>query len=606
MDTVFAFETYQGALAGIIFGIGALLVALLPKYKWLASAILLILITPVALAPFWFSTGKLGISDWDYYFSMHTNLWQTITQFHQFPLWNPFTCGGTSALGDPEFPVLSPLFLLELAFGTPAGLKISIYFATAIGALGMLFLAKKMNMSPLAGLTAGMGLAFGSVNLLEIVEGHQNILAFMYIPWIFLTWYIAYQSELKKKYTYIIITAILLALVFFQGGLYLLMYMTAAFIILPFLVKDYKKAIFITLTAGILAMGLASIKLIPVFYWVHEFQDKAYASSAYTLSSIDKILLGRYLHGVEDVIPNQGSGWHEYGAYIGPVMLALAFLGFITHRKNRFAQGLLITGAIALFGSSFGPYLKPFFDHLPFIPRSNIARIILFTIIPLCMLSGMGIDWLQKKSRILKYIAVVLTTLAAIDLMSLAYPLASQAFVLPQDATQLARADYPIAYNPHDFKTRYEGVDYTRAYQATLAGYGTLSYCSVLGPDPAVSIITDAGHDYVSFPDNHDASFKINSWTPNKVVITATSPTDSSVVINANYADGWVVNGKTAQNIANKVGTQIPAGTTELTFQYIPKGMIAGVMVTITTIIVALLLLLRSIVRWKTKNQSAI
>ncbi|MEO6077822.1 MAG: hypothetical protein ABIP54_03475, partial [Candidatus Andersenbacteria bacterium] len=391
MDIPFAFETYQGALVGLIFGIGALLIAVLPKYKWLASTILLIVITPLALAPFWLSYDKLGISDWDYYFSMHTNLWQTITQFHQFPLWNPWTCGGTSALGDPEFPVLSPLFLLELIFGSPAGLKLSIYMATSIGSLGMLALAKKMRFTALGGLTAGLGLAFSTVNLLEVVEGHQNILAFMYIPWIFLTWYIAYQSNKKKQYIFTVITAILLALVFFQGGLYLLMYMTAAFIVLPFLVSNPKQAIKITLFAGILAMSLASVKLIPVISWVHEFQDKAYASSAYTLSSIDKILLGRYLHGVEDVIPNQGSGWHEYGAYIGPVMLVLALLGFITNRKNRFAQGLLITGTIALFGSSFGPYLKPFFDHVPFIPRSNIARIILYTIIPLCLLSGMGI-----------------------------------------------------------------------------------------------------------------------------------------------------------------------------------------------------------------------
>lgn len=590
MDTNFAFETIQGAFAGLIFGIGALLVAFLPKYKWLASAILLVLITPVALAPFWFSPDKLGISDWDYYFSMHTNLQQAITQFHQFPLWNPFTCGGTSALGDPEFPILSPLFLLEIIFGTPAGLKLSIYTATAIGALGMLFLAKKMNMSPLAGLTAGMGLAFGSVNLLEIVEGHQNILAFMYIPWIFLTWYIAYQSEHKKKYLYTILTAILLALVFFQGGLYLLMYMTAAFIVLPALVANPKKAIFVTLTAGVLAMGLASTKLIPVIYWVREFQDKAYASSAYTLSSMDKILLGRYLHGVEDVIPKQGSGWHEYGAYVGPVMLILALIGFITHRKNRFAQGLLITGVIALLGSSFGPYLKPFFDHVPFIPRSNIARIILFTIIPLCFLAGLGIDYLEKKSRILRIFALILIALAAIDLMSLAYPLSSQAFVIPQDAKQITHAAYPIAYDPFTYTTRYNGVDYTRAYEATLQGYGTLSYCSVLGPDPAVSIITDEDSNYVSFPNNHDTTFKINSWSPNKVSITVTSPRPSSALINTNYADGWVVNGKSAKNIANKVGIDIPAGTTQLTFQYIPKGMRAGIATTIIAILTILIL----------------
>ncbi|HSX25370.1 MAG TPA: hypothetical protein VLG69_05370 [Candidatus Andersenbacteria bacterium] len=593
MDTPFAFETLQGALAGIIFGLGALVVSLLPKYKWLASSILLILITPIALLPFWFSSDKLGISDWDYYFSMHTNLQETITQFHEFPLWNPFTCGGTSALGDPEFPVLSPLFIFELLFGTPAGLKLSIYAATAIGALGMLFLSKKMNIRPLGGLLAGMGLAFGSVNLLEIVEGHQNILAFMYIPWIFLTWYCSYQSSGRKKLHYMLATAFLLTLVFFQGGLYLLMYMTAAFIVLPFLVSKPKKAIQVTIISGSIALGLAALKLIPVAYWVHEFQDKAYASSAFTLFSIDKILLGRILHGAENVIPNQGSGWHEYGAYIGPIMLLLALIGFIAHRKQRFARGLLISAVIALLGSSFGPYLKPIFDHVPFIPRSNIARIILFTIIPLCVLSGMGIDWMQKRSRTLRIFSIIFITLAAIDLISLAYPLASQAFVLPQDAQLIQHAPYPIAYDPFDYKTRYNGVDYTRAYEATLQGYGTMSYCSVLGPDPAVSIITDADSNYVSFPNNHGATFTINSWTPNNSTITVISPVTSSAIINTNYADGWYVNGKPAKNIANKVGIDIPSGTTVLHFQYIPKGMWTGMSITIITILIILFLLFR-------------
>lgn len=587
MDTPFAFETLQGALIGIIFGIGALVVALIPKYKWVAASALLVLVTPLALAPFWFSYDKLGISDWDYYFSMHTNLQQAITNFHQFPLWNPYTCGGTSALGDPEFPVLSPLFLLEIVFGSVAGLKLSIYAATMVGALGMLFLCKKLGMNPLAGLLAGAALAFGSVNLLEIVEGHQNILAFMYIPWIWLTWYSAYQEIGKKRLWFTLLTGILLALVFFQGGLYLLMYLTAAFIIVPLLSANPIRAYKITILAGIIALGLASVKLIPVFYWVHEFQDKAYASSAYTLSSVNKIFLGRILHGAENVIPNQGSGWHEYGAYLGPVVLVLALIGFIAHRKQRIAQAMLIAAVLALYGSSFGPFLKPFFDHVPFIPRSNIARIILFSVIPLCILAAMGVDYMVKRSRFLRIAAIIMITLAAVDLISLSYPLSSQAFVIPQDPELVAHAKYPIEYDPFDYKTRYQDVDYTRAYEATQQGYGTLSYCSVLGPDPAVSIITDEGGDpIVSFPNNHAATFNLLSWTPNKVILTTTTPQASQAVLNANYAEGWYVNGIAAKNIANKVGIDIPAGTTQLTFQYIPKGMYAGLGITMISVLV--------------------
>lgn len=586
MDAPFAFETFQGALAGIIFGLGALLVAYLPRYKWIAASALCILITPIALLPFWLSSGDLGISDWDYYFSMHTNVRNTIMHYGQFPLWNPYTCGGTSALGDPEFPALSPLFLLELLFGTPAGLKLSIYASTAIGALGMLHFARKLNIGVIGGLMASLGMAFGTVNLLELVEGHQNILAAMYIPWIGYAWLSAYQATGKKRIYATLAMAALLALTFLQGGLYLLMYLTGIFIIAPWFVRHTKRAFYIILTSGITALGLAAVKIIPVLFWLQEFQDKAYASSAYTISSINKILLGRIYYGAENVIPNQGSGWHEYGAYIGPVILLCGLIGLIWNRKKRIPQILLIGGTIALLLSSLGPLFKPLFDHIPFIPRSNVSRIILFTVLPLSLLAGFGIDSIQKSGRRMRVYALILLTLAAVDVMSLSYGVASQAFVLPHVGHSITEATYPIAYSPFEYKTRYNGNDYTRAYDATLKGYGNMSYCSVLGPEPAVRIITDeGGTDLLSFPNDKAATFTIKKWTPNKAIFEVTTTEATTVVLNANYAKGWFGNGKPALEIGNRVGQNIPGGTSIVEFSYIPPGLYAGLAITIASII---------------------
>jgi hypothetical protein len=598
MDTAFAFETLQGAIIGIVFALGAFLITRLPKYQWLTASILCVVITPLALLPFWLSTGDLGISDWDYYLSMHTNIRSTITQFHQFPLWNPYTCGGTSALGDPEFPALSPLFLLEILFGTPAGLKLSIYVSTAIGALGMLHLARKLRIGVLGGLLASLGMAFGSVNLLEIVEGHQNILAAMYIPWVLFFWYVAYTSSNKKRTFATIAIAILLALMFFQGGIYLLMYMAGVFLILPFFVRNKKNAILITCLAGVLALGLASVKLIPVALWIQEFQDTAYASSAYTLANLDDIFLGRILYGAEDIIPNQGGGWHEYGAYLGPVVLVLALLGFIFNRKNRIVQTLLISAVLATLVSSLGPYLKPVFDQLSFIPRSNVSRIILFAVIPLSLLAGFGIESMQKKSRIMRVFALILLLLASVDIMSLAYPLASQAFVLPHVVHNIPQVPYPIAYSPFDYKTRYNGVDYTRAYDATLKGYGNLTYCSVLGPNPAVEIITDEGNKGIlSFSDDKDATFEIESWTPNKAVFRTHTTQKTSAILNANYAKGWFVNGKPAKEIRNRPGVDVQPGNTILEFSYVPPGLKIGIIITSLTLLGILIYFARRMLR---------
>src|SRR3989344_283898 len=580
------FEIIQGALAGLMFGLGALLVTLITKYKWVAASALCVLITPIALLPILFSYGDLGISDWDYYFSMHTNVRETISTFHQFPLWNPYTCGGTSALGDPEFPALSPLFLLELVFGTPLGLKLSIYVSIATIALGILFLARKIGIGVLGALAASLTISFSTVNLLEIVEGHQNILAAMYIPWVLLFWLSAYRSAGKKQMYATMSIAILLALMFFQGGIYLLMYTAGAFLLMPFFVQYKKRAMLISTIAGMLAICLASIKLIPVALWIRQFQDTAYASSAYTLKNLHDVFLGRILYGAEDIILNQGSGWHEYGAYIGPIILILAIIGCIAYRNNRIVRTLSIFAMVAILISSCGPLLKPLFDQLPFIPRSNISRFILFAIIPLSLLAGFGLDSIQKQSRLMRIAAMLLLTLASIDIMSLAYPLASQAFVLPHVTRAINKAPYPIAYSPFDYKTRHEGVDYTRGYDATLAGYGNMTYCSVLGPNPAVEIITDEGNKGIlSFDNDPKATFSITTWTPNNVILQTHTTKKTNAILNANYAKGWFVNGIPANEIRNRPAISVEPGDAQIEFSYISPGMWEGITISLLTIV---------------------
>ncbi len=579
------FETLQGILAAGVLIIGALFIIWLNGYRWLSASILCVLVSTLVILPFWYSYGDLGISDWDYYFSMHTNLRQTIVEHGQFPLWNPYTCGGTSALGDPEFPVLSPLFLLELVFGTPEGLRLSLFASTIIGALGMLHLSRKIGIGVLGGLIASLPMSLGTVNLLEMVEGHPNILAAMYIPWVLYFWYSAYITSGKKLIISIFTIAILLALMFFQGGIYLLMYMTGTFIFLPFLVKYPKRAIVITCIAGVLATGLAAVKLVPVALWIQQFQDTTYASSAYTLANLDDILLGRILHGAEHVIPNQGSGWHEYGAYVGPVILVLAVLGILYQRKSRIVRGLVLAAVLATVISSLGPYLKPIFDELSFIPRSNISRLILFAVIPLSLLAGYGIDSLQKRGRIMSIFAFLLFALASIDILTLTYPLAAQAFVLPHTVQTIERAPHPIAYSPFEYKIRHNGVDYTRAYDATLQGYGNMTYCSVLGPEPSVELISDEEPKGILAVNNEDATVDLTQWSPNAVTAQVTITQKTSAILNANYAQGWYVNGNPAKEIKNRPAIELEPGNHTLTFSYIPPGLKAGVVITVLTIL---------------------
>ena len=598
-EALYSTGTLQGVLAALACAVAAWLLYIWPKRGYLISSLIIIGITPLALGGFWLSDNALGISDWDYYFSYHHFLRENIVRFHTFPEWNPYTCGGSAALGDPEFPVISLTFPLELAFGVERGLRLAIYLSVITGGLGMLALSRRLRFSPWAGLLAAIGYCFGSVSLLEIVEGHVNVLAAMWIPWIFWAWYGAYQASVKiknqrsnmrsvfsEKNT--LLCAVFLALTFYAGGIYLLMYTGLAFLGFILLAKNRQQALIVTAISGSLALGLAAFKLIPVFLWLSQFQDQAYASSALTLPYVHKILLGRYLHGAENIIANQGGGWHEYGAYIGPFLLGLAAFALSRIKTNRLVRLLALAAVGALVISSLGPILKPFFDHASFLPRSNISRFVLFAIIPLCLLAGIGLDTIRfRKKLITSSLRHLFLFLVAADLLTLSYPLSQQAFVLPRTEKPVPPAPAPIAYSAFEYKTRYLGTDYSRAYEATLAGYGSLSYCAVLGPESAVRTIHDEGDtDLILVKDGQGVTgnFNLKFWNANRAIADVSLPSKGYAILNTNYAKGWHVNGLPAHEIDGRVGATIEAGQQQITFSYHAPGKAIGWTITVLAI----------------------
>lgn len=586
------FATGQGIAAAGAATIGLWLLTRLRRGIWPAAAVLLGVVIVLAIGGFWFSFDQWGISDWDYYFSLHENIRRTVLDYHQLPFWNPYTCGGTAALGDPEFSLFTPTFLLELLLGIPKGLRAAIYFTTIVGGLGILMLGKRIGLSVYAALAAAIAYALGSVNLLEIVEGHPNIFSAGWVPWIFWSWLIAYRAGAINARRWSIICGLFLALTFYQGGIYLLMYTALAFIVLPLLTGHPGRAYRVILQAGVWALGFAALKLVPVLLWLRQFQDNMYAGSTYTLSHLTEIFFGRHLHDAE-VFVNQGSGWHEYGAYIGGMVALLALIGTGYLRHSRLVRGLVVAALLAILLSSTGPLLEPLFDRAPFLPRSNISRVVLFAVIPLVLLAGVGLDRLRRMAgRYHLPVTIVSIGVLSAELATLAYALSLQAFVLPPVNPPVTPVPAPIAFTAFTYQYRHSGDDYNRAYAAAKVGYGTLAYCSVLTPEPKIRTIHDeVDNGYISTSSKQTVTSVI-SWSPNRAVISIKTPEASDVVINTNFATGWIVNGVPAQNIVGRVATIVPAGEHVLEFTYHPPGFMMGALLTLLSIAGALLSLL--------------
>jgi hypothetical protein len=619
------FGARQGAIAGVaaLFGLTLIVYFVPQRWQWTAAAALVMLLAPLALAGYWFSVDRLGIADWDYYFSLHHYYRHSLLNLHTFPFWNPYTCGGTAGLADPEFPGFTLTFLLELIFGIPRGLRLAIYLSVVIGAWGMLALGKRLRLSPPAALLSALAVTFGTVNLLEITEGHVNIFAAMWLPWIFWAWLGAYRGwphggslpirgrlrlsqpdwseslaipsdrqsfrRTARQQIPALLCGVFLALTFLQGGIYLLMYTGLAFAALFFLVPRPWRAARVTVTAGAWALGLVAVKLVPVLLWLRQFPDQAYAGSAYTLPYLTEILFGRHVHG-SYVIPGQTSGWHEYGAYIGYIVFALALIGVSQWRRGRLILALVV-GVLAAGGlSTLGPQLEPLFDHLWFFPRSSISRIILMGIIPLALLSGLGLDVLQRRlparGRWLssRLVMTLLVGFAAIDIFSLSYQLSEQAFVLPEVYPVVPEVQPPISYTPLRYDAAGEGSRTTRTYSAARAGWGTFAYCSVLGPQAHVRTVFDEGGSALLSAPHDRITYEVLRWSPNAVEARVTAPAPTDVTLNTNYAEGWLVNGQPTKDVGGLVATRVGAGTQTLSFTYQPPGFRLGLAISALTL----------------------
>jgi hypothetical protein len=579
------FRSAWGIGAGVLFLIGLTAIQFMSdKWKTITVICLLVVVTPMALAGFW-KMDKFGISDWDYYMSTHSAYRQAILVNHVFPFWEPYTAGGTAGLADPEFPVFSPLFIPELLFGIPIGMRLAVMFSVLGGGLGMLALSRSLKLSIEASTLTAIAFMFGSVNLLEIVEGHTNIYMAMWIPWIFWAWLEMLHGKRKP-----IVCGIFLALTFYGGGIYLLMYTAIAFVGLGLFTKKRVRTLWLTIQAGLWALGLSALKLIPVFLWLKQYPDTMYASSVNILPWLKQIFLERIPHGVQ-AIYGQGGGWHEYGAYLGYFVLLMSTIGLMGIRKNKIIRLLFLATIVATLLSSSGPLVKSFFDVFPYMPRSNVSRFILFAVIPLVLLAGFGVDFIKTKIKFGNFVTILIIGCVAIDLMIFSFQLSSQAFVL-QPFSLTMKAAYPLEFTADKYVATSvdkngNDVPYSRSYAAFLAGYGSTAFPSVVGPDARVKTIQDEKHLYVEL-ENNRGSAKLLTWNPNKVAVTVDAKEADLLIINTNYATGWYANGAKAVEVAGRVATRVGPGPQTVTFQYKTPGLWPGVIISFGTLIMAL------------------
>src|SRR5262249_42928065 len=92
--------------------------------------------------------------DWAFSLTLVWGIWNSIVNFHQLPLWNPYKCGGIPMIGNPQSRILTPMLLLHLIFGPVVGSHLEVPIHMAIGFAGAYVLARKLDVKPLSAMAS--------------------------------------------------------------------------------------------------------------------------------------------------------------------------------------------------------------------------------------------------------------------------------------------------------------------------------------------------------------------------------------------------------------------------------------------------------------------
>jgi len=567
------------------------------RYKLyvIGSFIAILLMGAIYVQPLLKNIGNWGEMDWDQFTFWYSVPRTIILQHHQFPLWNPYSNGGNVFLAHPHSAFLSPFYLFILIFGGVVGLKISWIFHLFFGICGMFLLSRYLSMSRLAAHLAAIVLMFCSILTLHLAEGHTEWLGLAYLPWFFLCF--LKSKESKKN---LVLAIIFFALMIFSASIDVIM-VVGVFISSYALFMSIKNKSFLFIKNLILiflmASLLCSIKLLPMFEFLHRNPRKTTSEGSTEISLLPKVLLSReqafYYQetkwaGPENKARVRGKdfdiGWHEYGAYVGILPLILAIIGIFFYFKQHWP--LFIAGILSLWISLGGGAFYNLWEvihKLPVYDSLHVpSRFILGFVFCVSLFSGFGLSKIEKigSKKRYKLLMGLIVGLVFFDLFLVNRPLLDNTFTIKP----------PVVEKHLEFKQRYRnlillpGKSKSSMYFALLGNSGVLdSYEVVNIGQGRVTVEGESEYKGEVYLSSDNGQISIVKYTPNYIEVEANILKPDILVVNQNFSPGWKVKGidTEVQPREGLITARVPVGKYSVTFYYLPASVVFGFIITL-------------------------
>jgi hypothetical protein len=489
-----------------------------------------------------FSLDRLGTTDDWRHFSM---LWEAarvaLSDFHQFPSWNPYHCGGLVLYQHPESPFPGPLFLLTYFWlPTAVAMKVWIFAHLVCGTLGARALVADRGGNAAEQLLGAAVMAACGFFAEHIGGGHLSFTPFLYLPLIL--W--AFRRGLRDV-RYGVVVAGLFAVTVLEGGTYPAPLMAVALAV-ECLARlgsaDDRRAMARLLpVSAVLFVLLAAVRLLPALHYLREHPRLEPLDDGLGLGEVFSFWTTR-THARR--MPGHRYVWPEYDDYVGLVPVALMAAGLLvavfardgSRRERRIDLAVFVALVWCALGRIHGPALAVLLHALPVFRSLRVpSRFLGPAMVGFGLLAagalGAGRRALEKRSSPLRRTAVALE-LALVVGVALDICLTNRQVIQqgldPRMPQMPASADF--------FQNT--GADYSRLPTFPVDGFGTRACYVALEWKPAPGIVDGRGAQAHVEPPAAGTVVE-RRWSPNRIELEVRLDAPATVIVNQNYETGW-------------------------------------------------------------------
>lgn len=583
--------------------------------------------------PIFRNFGNWGIQDWDVFLFFNAAPRVTLLEYHQFPLWNPWFCGGMPMLARPESPFLSPMWLMPLVFGVVHGMKILIALNLFIGLCGTYALARHYGLRRAASVLAASMYMLNTAYALTITAGMGWGLPLGFLPWAFL-FYLRSLSRLAPPASsfppsprlrwagqFQVLSSLSLLLIWFGGGPYLMMMallLMAAHGFFSIISREQRfTQTTVTLVAIlVLTVSLGAVKFFPAIEFTSQYPRVMNLYTGYSLNSLGYALFGRdqtlaAIHALPKgagFLSGVSHSMDETGLYVGVLPAVLFLVGLLARARRH--KGLALCFFVFLW-LSFGVRIPvSLWNVLHKFPVFNIMRVAerfrFVFMLPAALFAGMGLEmavawgrraWKTRKEHAATVMAWGVAVFVLADLTFVGSRVFKDAFRFPPQnlwpdrasSSSFVQTDMHVAMDGTGFAK--PGVDtmyvsFSDHYPALLANQGIIfGWEEIPVPRNPIPIESPEYRGEV-FLVGTEGNIRYKRWTPNRLTVEVEAAGSGRAVVNQNYYPGWKAKGgKRVGSLGGFMAVDVTPADRELVLYYSPRSFWIGLWVSLGTVI---------------------